>query len=839
MSTPQKRFERCRAWCCLACLAWVTPSLATAATIESIAKTGDPVPGRSSSHTFFADSTVRPPSVNASGEAVFRAKSALSFDVNSGDATGIYVHRPGSGLAVLADTTTDTSGNPVFEVPGQPGVRFSRFRAPLINDNGDVVFHGSFSGGSGLYATTTSGGPIVKIVDTTDAVPGVAGVTFDDFVGDASTLSGLTVANLTSAGDVILFGRFNARGDQGIYASDVTGAPLVRLADTETTIPSGKSGAFLDIRPEFATNDTGTVAFRGSIGPLPQFLGGLFSVPIDGSAAPTTVAFRTDAAPGSTETFTDNFQSQDINDAGTIVFRAELSGTDFGIYSVDASGGTVTRILDSLGSDTVPGNVAGASFNRFFPAAVNESGQVALFARIFNSIEDQGIYTTDAPGSAPELVVDDGTTAPGLSAPAELRIFDAGGSPAINETGNLAFTASGADEVGSALRGAYFFDACTSELTRIVDSTTAGAELGNSTLDDIRLAQGDDVRSGAYRGINDANDVGLVAEFAGLDLGFFVAHVAAGGGGALSITCPSDAILVCGADTSSSVTGTATAEGCGDVSVSFTDDVAPLCGNTVLITRTWTATSGASSEQCVQFIETKDVVAPTITQLSGSPLVVEVNNPVTLSTSFTDNCAGDLSATWDLGDGTTAVTDPAVSPSTVSHTYTMQNIYSVNVEVVDDCGNATSDQIVIVAFDPDGGFSTGGGNYVPNLGSFINGSPITDQEAKAHFGFVVKYKKNSIEPEGNLQFVYNAGDLMLHDISMEWLVITDSKVRYKGLATNNGTGEFTFRVTAVDDGNSDTFDIEIWEGDVDTENDPPTPLHRVAGTLDGGSIKVH
>jgi hypothetical protein len=244
----------------------------------------------------------------------------------------------------------------------------------------------------------------------------------------------------------------------------------------------------------------------------------------------------------------------------------------------------------------------------------------------------------------------------------------------------------------------------------------------------------------------------------------------------------------------------------------------------------------------VQFIETKDVVAPTISSLTAAPLVVEIGQPVNLSTSFTDNCAGDLTVTWDLGDGTIVTTSPATNPSAVTHTYSAQNIYAANVEVADACGNAATDQIVIVAVDPNDGFSTGGGNFVPNLGSFVDGAPITDPDAKAHFGFVVKYKKNSIIPEGNLQFVYNAGDIKLHDTSMEWLVITDTTVRFKGVATNNGAGDYTFRVRAIENGEpgaDDTFEIEIWGGLVDTENDPPTPLHRLAGTLSGGNIQVH
>ena len=79
---------------------------------------------------------------------------------------------------------------------------------------------------------------------------------------------------------------------------------------------------------------------------------------------------------------------------------------------------------------------------------------------------------------------------------------------------------------------------------------------------------------------------------------------------------------------------------------------------------------------------------------------------------------------------------------------------------------------------------------------------------------------------------------------MEWLVIQSAtKVRFKGLATINGEGLYTFKVTATDNGEpgtNDTFRIEIWLGVVeDTENGPPTPKHTAQGVLGGGNIKIH
>jgi hypothetical protein len=147
-------------------------------------------------------------------------------------------------------------------------------------------------------------------------------------------------------------------------------------------------------------------------------------------------------------------------------------------------------------------------------------------------------------------------------------------------------------------------------------------------------------------------------------------------------------------------------------------------------------------------------------------------------------------------------------------------------------------------YDPSAGFTTGGGWFVPDSDSFIDGVGVTDTVSKANFGFIVKYKKGADNPDGNLEFQYKAGDINLHSSDMEWLVVQSAtKVRFKGNATINGEGSYTFKVTAEDNGElgtGDRFKIEIWMGpNVDTENSPPTPKHKAQGFLGGGNIQIH
>jgi hypothetical protein len=244
-----------------------------------------------------------------------------------------------------------------------------------------------------------------------------------------------------------------------------------------------------------------------------------------------------------------------------------------------------------------------------------------------------------------------------------------------------------------------------------------------------------------------------------------------------------------------------------------------------------------------EFLNVAVPVAPEITNLDGVPLLVSVDSDVVFTASFSDEPGDTHVASWDFGDGTVLETNPAYSPVTAVHAYAEAGIYTVELTITDASGLSDTETIVVVAYDPTAGFTTGGGWFIPDSESFIDGEPVTDTVSKANFGFMVKYKKGADTPDGNLEFMYKAGDINLHSTGTDWLVIQSAtKVRFKGEATVNGEGPYTFRVTAEDNGElgtSDTFKIEIWLGVVDTENGPPEPKHTAQGVLGGGDIKIH
>ncbi len=253
-----------------------------------------------------------------------------------------------------------------------------------------------------------------------------------------------------------------------------------------------------------------------------------------------------------------------------------------------------------------------------------------------------------------------------------------------------------------------------------------------------------------------------------------------------------------------------------------------------------------ASDPCSTTVTVEDTGSPSVT-LTGNPLLVPLNSLVNFSAAYDDDCGAPHSATWDFGDGSPPVVDnPAGDPAASSHSYSASGIYVVTATITDDCGNSGSDSVVVVVYSPADGFTTGGGWIIPDSESFINNIGVTDTVSKANFGFVVKYHQGASNPNGNLEFQYKAGNINLKSNSgaMEWLVITSAtKVRFKGQGTINGTGLYTFKVTAEDNGEpgtgTDTFKIEIWTGVVDTENGPPTPKHLAKGVLGGGNIQIH
>jgi hypothetical protein len=157
-------------------------------------------------------------------------------------------------------------------------------------------------------------------------------------------------------------------------------------------------------------------------------------------------------------------------------------------------------------------------------------------------------------------------------------------------------------------------------------------------------------------------------------------------------------------------------------------------------------------------------------------------------------------------------------------------IYKIDMTL--DCSAVTPSAILVV-YNPEGGFATGGGWIIP-----ADDGLNTHPNVRANFGFNAKYKQD--DPTGHLEFRYSDGFIDLKSTSIEQLVITGGKiVQFKGWASVNKVDGHWFFVKAIDNrkpGTSDTFDIKVWAPGVDPEGDP---TDRAGGVLQGGNIVVH
>jgi hypothetical protein len=172
----------------------------------------------------------------------------------------------------------------------------------------------------------------------------------------------------------------------------------------------------------------------------------------------------------------------------------------------------------------------------------------------------------------------------------------------------------------------------------------------------------------------------------------------------------------------------------------------------------------------------------------------------------------------------------------------------VKLVVTDQCGaSATATQVagldaMIVVYDPNAGFVTGGGWINSPAGAY---TPAPSMTGKANFGFVSKYKKGATAPTGETEFQFKAGDLNFHSTSYDWLVISGAKAQYKGLGMINGAGSYGFLLSAIDGemsggGGKDKFRIKITDkatGLVVYDNQLGAPDTSAATTaLGGGSV---
>ena len=214
---------------------------------------------------------------------------------------------------------------------------------------------------------------------------------------------------------------------------------------------------------------------------------------------------------------------------------------------------------------------------------------------------------------------------------------------------------------------------------------------------------------------------------------------------------------------------------------------------------------------------------PPVVTITGPELgsLYPVGTTVTFTGIFSDAGTLDTHTAWWYFDGIGiegTVTEFGGSGSvTDPYTFNTPGVYQVYLRVYDDDLGWGSAYSLVVIYDPEGGFVTGGGWFDSPYGALKEDPTIT---GKATFGFVAKYPSGASEPDGNTEFQFKAGNLNFHSTSYDWLVIAGQKAMFKGRGTINDEGEYGFMLTAIDGGlpggwRTDRIRIKIW--DMETE----------------------
>ncbi len=325
------------------------------------------------------------------------------------------------------------------------------------------------------------------------------------------------------------------------------------------------------------------------------------------------------------------------------------------------------------------------------------------------------------------------------------------------------------------------------------------------------------------------------------------------------ITCPANIVQTtapgqCSAIVNYNVTATDNCAGVTVVSTPASGSVFPVGTTTVMAT----ATDAAGNTATCSFTVTVTNQAPAVT-ITGPPAgsVFAVGSTVTFTGTFTDN-AGDIhTAQWTFTSGSQTITqagtvNEGAGTVTATHTFNDPGVYLVKLTVTDVCGNSTTATTIggltalIVIYDPEGSFITGGGWINSPAGAYVANPLVT---GKANFGFNSKYKNNASVPTGNTEFHLNATNFKFSSTAYEWLVIVGPWAQYKGTGKVNGSGNYGFLVTAWDGnasggGGTDKFRIKIWDKNNndavvydsqlnDSDYADPTTV------LGGGSIVIH
>jgi hypothetical protein len=468
------------------------PFAAAQGITEVIALSGDAAPDGNGTFSTFNFAT----NLNNAGQVAFAGVLTDTVGGTSDD-LGIYLgdggpltqiardHPAGlfnSGLSIVAETS--------------------------LNDSGQVTFRGTFQqssvGGAGLFdgVFRGSGGPLTTVALEGAAAPDGNGayLTFQSSIG--LNASGQT-AFIGFLRDTI----FGANDDSGVYLG--AGGPITQIAHERQAAPD-LNGTFSFFEPP-ALNVSGEVAFRAVLTATSGGTEDNMGIFLGSGGTLTQIVRTGQAAPDGNGTLSD-LGLPALNDSRQVAFFANLTDTSGG-FSDDAvmllsAGGQLTQIAHA-GQTAPDGNGILCCFT--MSPSLNAAGQVAFVAHLSQTsggmTDDSGLFFV-FDGSVLQIARE------GQPAPDGNGTYSGVGSPALNDSGQMAFYATFAGTSGGTSDDAGIYLANGIDILQLARE---GDALAGSTINGLAINNSGGPAGDERSSINNSGQVAYWAKLANGD----------------------------------------------------------------------------------------------------------------------------------------------------------------------------------------------------------------------------------------------------------------------------------------------------------------------------------
>ncbi len=272
----------------------------TAATMKSLAHTGQEVPNMPSHFAGFANA-----SLNTKGMAAF---------------VGTYVDPDGKGLFMVeGDKLTLVARSGQKTGTNATAVFSEHYYPSAINERGEVAFFSRISAGSGIFIGRIGGVEAIALQQEASPIKGAKYLGF-----------GNRTPAINNKGHVAFAGFYDGpEAGRGLFLKDDQGVKVV--AKSGDTLPD--SGYVLSDFLLVAINSRDEIAFVGTFGGRNR---GVFLKTAKGIES---IALMDQQAPGMAkgETF-NNFAQLALNERGELVFYGQTKSASVGIFIKDAKG---------------------------------------------------------------------------------------------------------------------------------------------------------------------------------------------------------------------------------------------------------------------------------------------------------------------------------------------------------------------------------------------------------------------------------------------------------------------------------------------------------------------